>query len=160
MEIFFVNLHMCHVFSFLQNQFRKVRRTLSCWDRLCEWTGQLTIIFVRNILMWCWIGTCVILCTNGFRLVCVWFLPFLSVCYSGVCAEPGGVLFSRRTKYNGPYNPGDQVTYSCFHGEGGATITCQRSGTWSQMPICSSNIFLLGITHLSLFLTKSVSGVF
>ncbi len=56
---------------------------------------------------------------------------------SGVCPEPGGVPFSTRTRYNGPYNPGDHVTYSCLEGGGGGTITCQRDGTWTRKPGCS-----------------------
>ena len=53
-----------------------------------------------------------------------------------MCPEPGGVSFSTRTHYTGPYNPGSQVTYNCFDG-GSGTIACERSGSWTQKPVCS-----------------------
>lgn len=56
--------------------------------------------------------------------------------FSGLCPEPGGIYSSTRTKYNGPYNPGDQVTYAC-NSRGGGTITCQRNGAWTNKPICT-----------------------
>ncbi len=54
---------------------------------------------------------------------------------SGTCPEPGGVAFSTRTSYNGPYHSDSQVTYSCNNG-GGGSITCQSDGTWTQKPTC------------------------
>ncbi len=65
----------------------------------------------------------------------------------GACPEPGGVPLSTRTSYNGPYNPGSQVTYNCYDGTS-ATITCQRNGTWTQKPHCSGQLcgFVLLIT--------------
>ncbi len=57
--------------------------------------------------------------------------------FPGVCPEPGGVRFSSRTKYTGPYNPGSDVTYRCNDGEV-ATITCQRDGEWTQKPSCKA----------------------
>lgn len=51
--------------------------------------------------------------------------------HSGVCPEPGGELFFTRTKYNGPYNPGSQVTYTC-HQKESLTITCEDEGTWTE----------------------------
>ncbi len=54
-----------------------------------------------------------------------------------MCPEPGGVPFSSRTRYNGPYNVGSEVTYSCLHGGGGGTITCQSDGVWTKKPTCS-----------------------
>ncbi len=54
---------------------------------------------------------------------------------AGTCPEPGGVRFSARSKNNGPYNQGSQVTYNCFDEESG-TITCQNSGRWSPGPTC------------------------
>ncbi len=60
---------------------------------------------------------------------------------SGVCPEPGGVSFSSRVKYNGPYNPGDQVTHTCYDGTRG-TITCQSNRAWTMKPTCSGEISL------------------
>ena len=57
---------------------------------------------------------------------------------SGTCPEPGGVPFSTRTSYNGPYHSDSQVTYSCNNG-GGGSITCQRDGTWTQKPTCPAD---------------------
>ncbi len=61
---------------------------------------------------------------------------------SGICPEPGGVPFSTRTKYNRPYNPGDQVTYTCLQGGGAGTITCQGNGNWTTKPTCTGYILL------------------
>ena len=61
--------------------------------------------------------------------------------YWGHCPEPGGVPFAARTKYSGPYNLGDQVTYSCFHGITG-TITCQKNRAWTQKPSCTGWLLL------------------
>ncbi len=55
----------------------------------------------------------------------------------GICPEPGGVPFSTRTEYNGPYNVGDQVTYSCVQGGVGGTITCHTNRGWGLRPACS-----------------------
>ncbi len=65
------------------------------------------------------------------------YLAFI-LSHSGTCPEPGGVPFSSRTRYNGPYNPGSQVTYTCFSGESG-TVTCQSSGVWTMKPTCSGD---------------------
>ncbi len=60
----------------------------------------------------------------------VWF------CLSGVCPEPGGIKFSSRTSYSGPYNVGHTVTYSCQDGSSG-TITYQSTRAWTTKPTCS-----------------------
>ncbi len=60
-------------------------------------------------------------------------------CLVGDCPEPGGIPFSRRTSYNGPYNRGSEVTYSCYNG-GSITITCQGNGTGTRTTTCSGNI--------------------
>ncbi len=76
---------------------------------------------------------------------CICFNWFASVdfcCVTGVCPEPGGVPFSTRTRYKGPYNVSDQVTFSCLQG-GGGTITCQRNGNWTQKPLCISMLIFV-----------------
>ncbi len=62
--------------------------------------------------------------------------------HKGVCPEPGGVPFSMRSSSNGPYNPGDQVTYRCYIG-GGGTRTCQSNGVWTQKPTCPGELCLV-----------------
>ena len=64
---------------------------------------------------------------------CVFLYP------SGICPEPGGIPFSNRTIYYGPYNPGYHVTYTCHKG-GGGTISCQSNGNWTQKPTCSGQL--------------------
>ncbi len=53
----------------------------------------------------------------------------------GIRAEPGGVPFSTRTHYNGPYNSGDRVTCTCYGGQS-TTITCESNRAWTQKPSC------------------------
>ncbi len=59
-----------------------------------------------------------------------------TLCLPGVCPDPGGVPFATRTQYSGPYNPGDQVTYTCQDGES-ANVTCQSNGSWTDKPTCT-----------------------
>ena len=61
---------------------------------------------------------------------------YLIVFLPGVCPEPGGVPFSVRTKYNGPYNTGSQVIYNCYDG-GSGTIICLNNRNWTHKPICT-----------------------
>ncbi len=63
--------------------------------------------------------------------------------FSGGCPEPGGLLSSTRTKYNGPYHTGAEVTYECHNGNT-MTIACGNTGNWSQKPSCrGKDCFLL-----------------
>ncbi len=55
---------------------------------------------------------------------------------AGACPELGGVPFSTRTRYNGPYNPGSQITYSCRYGGGTGTVTCGQPPGWTKLPTC------------------------
>ncbi len=56
--------------------------------------------------------------------------------FPGLCPDPGGVPFSNRTRYNGPYYLGSVVTYSCYEGDV-TTITCQSNGNWEGKFTCS-----------------------
>ena len=63
--------------------------------------------------------------------------PLHILCHdAGVCPEPGGLPFSTRTRFNGPYFVGSNVSYSCFDGVR-ETMTCQSDGEWTSKPICN-----------------------
>ncbi len=108
--------------------------------QLCHWRNT-----PGRLKMWInhWEGLLKVGCLDWETLwsFSVWHLWMFNVLwyvffFTGTCPEPGGVPFSSRTRYNGPYNPGSQVTYSCHDGNVG-TITCQSNGGWTQKPVCS-----------------------
>ncbi len=75
-------------------------------------------------------------------LECISISAFNPCCFSswtGVCPEPGGFPLSTRTNYNGPYNPGDQVTYSCHEGTS-FSVTCQSNGVWTPKNTCAGQL--------------------
>ena len=61
----------------------------------------------------------------------------------GDCPEPGGVFFSTRTQYSGPYSEGAIVTYYCLFGGDAENIKCGRNGYWTRKPTCPGQIFAL-----------------
>ncbi len=60
----------------------------------------------------------------------------------GTCPEPGGIPYSRRLHYTGPYNKGCQVHYLCHNGVN-ITTTCQSDGTWTRRYSCAGQFVSL-----------------
>ncbi len=68
------------------------------------------------------------------------------LCVEGICKEPGGIPFSTRSRYKGPYKLGSQVIYDCFDG-GKGRITCENGGAWNLtwQPTCTGEKSLMYI---------------
>ncbi len=109
-------------------------QTLQCGDpgqdRILQFSMRNWLLMVTSIIL-----------LFSLAQRCWWKMFQVDDCHTdsyfqaGVCSEPGGVKFATRSWYNGPYNPGDQVTHTCFTGESG-TITCQSDGTWPSRIFC------------------------
>ncbi len=97
-------------------------------------------LWMKSVVFCCGRKSCIFYPSNC-RLLLAWFAALQKAFVnSGDCPEPGGVRFSTRTRYNGPYNSGSQVRYNCYDGSS-RTITCQSSGAWTQKPRCTGGWF-------------------
>ncbi len=85
-------------------------------------------------------------CT-GWKVLLNWqtnnYIPIVLLILSGLCPEPGGVPFSHRTMYDGPYNLGSEVIYKCNLGASEFVLSCKAQNQWAGKQNCAGSVVVL-----------------
>ena len=76
-------------------------------------------------------------------------IPLVSLILSGLCPEPGGVPFSHRTTYDGPYSLGSEVIYKCSLGMiSEFVLSCKAQNKWAGKQNCTGSVFMILVQML------------